>query len=171
MAQGGIILGDGVLAITTTSGATAIAFLSRGGGVFNPNVEYREISADGDYGPVLNRRRIVRSAPTMTLNLLEIVTEDMDLFLPGSTLTTTNSTAFTGSVTLSSADYLYAVTWTGETLDDRDVVVTVSNALPDGAFEFSFTDKEEVVPEITFTGHYTSSDRTTPPWSMTISTG
>jgi hypothetical protein len=170
MAQGDILLGDGVFSITTSSGATAITFLTRGGGKFSIEQDIHTIEADGDFGPVMGRERIIKQVPKLTIRALEYA-GIIDKFLAGSTLTTTNSTQWTGSVTLSSGDYMYEVSWTGETLDDRDAVITIKYALPTNNLELDLSDKDEIIAEVEFVGHYTSSDRTTPPWIVTVSTG
>src|SRR5690625_2044576 len=88
MAAGDIILGDGVLAV----GGVDIA-LTRGGGQFTVEREYRQIEADGDYGPVKGRQRKVSSVARLTVNALEILADNLDKFYPATTVT---GGAFTG---------------------------------------------------------------------------
>ena len=73
----GIMLGVGVFYI----GETAIA-LSRGGGKFTVEREFREINADGDRGPVKDRIVMEGSRATLTMNTLQILTRLTDLY-PG----------------------------------------------------------------------------------------
>jgi hypothetical protein len=70
-----ILLGAGVFYI----GETAIA-LSRGGGKFTVEREYREINADGDRGPVKDRIVLDRSVPKLSMNVLTILTRVADLY-------------------------------------------------------------------------------------------
>jgi hypothetical protein len=171
MAFGDIILGDGVFAITTTSGATAVDVgLTRGGGQFTVEREFRDILADGDFGPVVGRVREVSHVPKLTIRGLELLRTNITSFYPGSTMSAA-STNWSGVLdTLSSSAPLFAVTWTGKTVSGTSVVVTVNNALNRENIDWALIDKEEVLPELVFTGHYGSTTRTTPPWSVVFTT-
>jgi hypothetical protein len=72
---GEIILGAGIFYI----GENAIA-LSRGGGKFIVEREYREIEADGDRGPVKDRIVLDRSVPKLTMNILTILAKVSELY-------------------------------------------------------------------------------------------
>ena len=96
MAYDSIILGDGVFAITTTSGATATDVgLTRGGGQFLVERDFRDIEADGDMGPVSTRVRIIREVPKLTIRGLELLQTNITAFYPGTTMDNTNSTEWT----------------------------------------------------------------------------
>lgn len=73
--SGNIILGAGVFAIDGTDIA-----LTRGGGSFNVEREFRQINADGDRGAVKGRVVMDASNATMTLNALQILTKLADLY-------------------------------------------------------------------------------------------
>lgn len=70
-----IMLGAGIFYI----GDTKIA-LTRGGGKFTVEREYREINADGDRGPVEGRIVMDGSRATLTMNTLQILTRLSDLY-------------------------------------------------------------------------------------------
>ena len=70
-----IMLGVGVFYI----GDKAVA-LTRGGGSFAVEREYREINADGDRGPVEGRIELDRSVATLTMNVLTILSRVADLY-------------------------------------------------------------------------------------------
>ena len=70
-----IMLGAGIFYI----GATPIA-LTRGGGKFSVEREYREINADGDRGPVKDRITMEKSVATLTMNTLQIINRLTDLY-------------------------------------------------------------------------------------------
>lgn len=70
-----IMLGAGVFYI----GGNAVA-LTRGGGSFAVEREYREINADGDRGPVEGRIALDRSVATLTMNVLTILSRVADLY-------------------------------------------------------------------------------------------
>lgn len=172
MAFGDILLGDGVFSVVTSSGATAIDIaLTRGGGQFTVEREFRDIDADGDYGPVMGRVRLIREEPKLTMRGLEMLQSNMVYFYPNSTMTTTNSTAWHTVIdSLTTGEHLYAAMWTGELLNGKDVVISVFNALNRENIDWALIDKEEVVPEITFVGHYGTTTRTTVPFLVEYST-
>lgn len=70
-----IMLGAGKFYI----GDVAIA-LTRGGGKFSREVEYREIEADGDPGPVKGRIVIDKVRATLSMNTLQILTRLSGLY-------------------------------------------------------------------------------------------
>lgn len=70
-----IILGAGTFYI----GTTAIG-LTRGGGSFNVEREYREINADGDRGAVKNRVVMESSRAKLSFNALTMLTRLTDIY-------------------------------------------------------------------------------------------
>ena len=70
-----IILGAGVFYI----GSTAVA-LTRGGGSFNVEREFREINADGDRGAVKDRVVIESSRAKLTMNILTMLSRLTDIY-------------------------------------------------------------------------------------------
>lgn len=70
-----ILLGAGVFYI----GSTAVG-LTRGGGSFNVEREYREINADGDRGAVKGRVVMEASRAKLTMNVLTMLTRLSDLY-------------------------------------------------------------------------------------------
>lgn len=70
-----IILGAGTFYV----GSTAVA-LTRGGGSFVVEREYREINADGDRGAVKGRVVIESSRAKLTMNLLTFLTRLTDIY-------------------------------------------------------------------------------------------
>lgn len=79
-----IILGAGVFSVDGTDVA-----LTRGGGQFTVEREFRNINADGDRGPVKDRVVMDASTCKLTLNALTFLTSMTKLFAAIST--TTNS--------------------------------------------------------------------------------
>lgn len=70
-----IILGAGIFYIEETPVA-----LTRGGGQFVVEREFRDINADGDRGSVKGRVTIDTARPKLTLNTLQILTRVADLY-------------------------------------------------------------------------------------------
>ena len=72
----GILTGVGIFYIDETPIA-----LSRGGGKFTVEREFREINVDGDRGPVKDRIVMEGSRATLTMNTLQILTSLTDLYV------------------------------------------------------------------------------------------
>jgi len=162
MGADNIILGDGVFSI----GATPIA-LTRGGGNLTIEREYREIDADGDYGPVKGRIRKIRSVARLTLSALELLPANMTKFYPAMTLTDeTVKDVLTGKLDIESGDYNATVSWTGTTKAGKEVYIELQNAINLEEINWETVDKEEIVPEITYTATYLENARTTEPWKV-----
>jgi len=173
MAASDIILGDGVFTIGATTTATAIA-LTRGGGVFSIEREYRNIEADGDYGPVKDRIRLIRSVPKLNIKSLEWLANEWEIYHPSisGTLTSTLTAGVTATVTgrglttnITTQDY-NVVTWTGYTKGRTKVFIQLDNAINLENVDFSMVDKEEVLHDVTFVVAYGSTSRNTEPWKI-----
>lgn len=158
MPAGDIILGEGAFFINNVA-----VGLCRGGGKFSVEREYRVIEADGDFGPVKGRIRKVKAVPKMEMNLLELTPARLAQIHTAVTLTGSKLTA--AANVDATADY-FTVKFVGETADGRDVIIEIQNAINMENIEMQFSDKEEVVQTVTFTGTYTDAARTTEPWSM-----
>lgn len=157
MAVGDIILGDGVFQINGTT-----VGLTRGGGQFTVEREYRVIEADGDLGPVKGRVRKIRSTPKLTLNALELTSTRLTKLYPALTVT---ADVMEAANNIATGDYS-EVKWIGKTKDGRDVIITLLNAINMDNIDLTMTDKEEIVASVTFTGTYDETDRTSEPWSI-----
>lgn len=158
MATEKVLLGYGIFTI----GATPIG-LTRGGGSFEIETEYREIEADGDKGPVKGRQVIDRQVPKLSVNALSMFSADeMKQFYPG--LAEATGTV-TSTLTISDTDY-QDVKWEGKTMGGEKVTIIVENALNLETLTLTLEDKDEVVPELSFTGHYLETDRDKPPFSV-----
>jgi hypothetical protein len=165
-----IILGDGVFGIGGTAGGTAFTTiaLTRGGGVFTLEREFRKIEADGDYGPVKGRIGLIKETAKLNIKGLEIVPGDMDVYYPAiSAGGTTGITATTVSLSsnVSTADYS-SVRWSGYTKAGTAVVITLDNAINLENLNWNLVDKEEVINELTYTATYLETARNTAPWKI-----
>ena len=156
-----ILLGAGVVTIGTTP-----IGLTRGGSIFLVEREIRPIAADGDMGPVVGREVIDREVPKLTVNALELFSStDMKKYYPGLKLDVTVPTkpTITSTLKIDPTDY-NDVKWEGVTKGGKKVVITVMNATNLENIEWKFEDKNETVPQLVFTGHYTDEAPTTAPW-------
>lgn len=156
-----ILLGAGVVTIGTTP-----IGLTRGGSIFLVEREIRPIAADGDMGPVVGREVIDREVPKLTVNALELFSStDMKKYYPGLKLDVKDPTkpTITSTLKIDPTDY-NDVKWEGVTKGGKKVVITVMNATNLENIEWKFEDKNETVPQLVFTGHYTDEAPTTAPW-------
>lgn len=162
MAGEKILLGAGVVTIGTTP-----IGLTRGGSIFLVEREIRPIAADGDMGPVVGREVIDREVPKLTVNALEMFSHaDMKKYYPGLKVDATTDPAkptVTSTLKIDPTDY-NDVKWEGVTKGGKKVIITVMNATNLENIEWKFEDKNETVPQLVFTGHYTDESPTTAPW-------
>ena len=162
MGADSIILGDGVFAVNDVDVA-----LTRGGGQFLLEREYKLIDADGDFGPVKGRVRKIRSTAKLVMNALELLPANMTKFYPSMDLDTSDTAkdVLTAAVDIVDGDYT-KVTWTGKTKSGKQVYIELENAVNLENLEWSLIDKDEIVPVITMTAAYDPATRTTEPWKV-----
>ncbi len=157
-----ILLGHGIFAI---NGKTIA--LTRGGGQFVVEREYREIEADGYPGPIKGNIVIDRSIAKLTINQLTIVPEDFASMYPGMVVDTTSGTVkITGDHTIKDTDYQDEVTWTGKTREGKAVKITVENAINLENLDWSMEDKNEVINTLTYTSCFIEGEQDKEPWNI-----
>lgn len=159
-----ILLGYGVFSINGTDVA-----LTRGGGKFMVERTYKEIIADGDYGPVKERIRLDRSVAKLTLRALELLEANLPKMYPATSLDTTTvpgTGTLTGTAEVAAADYQDDVTFTGVTMSGKDVTLTIENGINLENLEWDMIDKDEVVAEINYTATYLGAARKVEPWKV-----
>lgn len=155
-----IVLGNGVFSI----GATDIA-LTRGGGQFTIEREYRDIEADGDKGPVRGRTVLDKSVPKLSMNALSIIPADFAKYYPGLTVTDdVGNTVITGNGGIADTDY-QTVKWTGKTKEGKAVIITLNNAINLENFDWSLADKDEVIHALSYVGTYAEGSDVEP-WTV-----
>lgn len=153
-----ILLGYGVFTI-----ADKPIGLTRGGGSFNVETEFREIEADGDYGPVKGRVTIDRQVAKLTVNALTAFSpDDFHKYYPG---LEDKLGKVTSNLVIEEGDYM-PVKWEGKTLEGEKVTIELDNALNMGNLELTLEDKDEVVPELEYTATYDATKRKEPAWSV-----
>jgi hypothetical protein len=143
---------------------------TRGGNSFTIEQEVREMEADGAHNPVKGSRRITRVVTKLTVNFIEHTLTQLKYVLPGSTSATfvTAWDEITRNAQIAAGDYLADVTLIGEVSGTTTGACgfKLDNALSDGNFEISLTDKEEGVVAVTFTAHQDPTDLDTEPWHI-----
>jgi hypothetical protein len=157
-----ILLGEGVFSIDGVDIA-----LTRGGGQWTVEREYKIIEADGDKGPVKGRIRKTGSIARLVVRALELLPENLPKLYPATEVKTeTGTTTFRAKADIEDSDYIDEVTWTGRTLDGRGVIITIENAINLENIDWTMAPKDEVVPQITYTATYDPEQRDEEPWSV-----
>jgi len=134
-----ILLGMGVV----TVGSTPIG-LTRGGSSFNVERKYRNIEADGDYGPVKGRTVIDSETGKLEVNALELFNAtDMTKYYPAMSVALNTGTAEVASLVITTA----ASASGSVTVTLNAVAVTVAVLLTDTAVQVA-----DKIRNTTFTG-------------------
>jgi hypothetical protein len=124
--------------------------------------------ADGAPGPVLGSQRRIRTVPKLTVNLLEMKTDGLEMNLVGSSHTS-NAThdVITRDRQIELNDYFDNVTLVlQKTGTDEVFGFTLKNAISLGNYELAAADDDEAVTVLEFTGHYDPADLATDPWEI-----
>lgn len=133
---------------------------TRDGSEFTIEHEIREIAVDGLRGPTVGYRRIVEEHARLTVNLLEMTAENIQAALAGSSVdpddaTTPTQNIVTRSLAMDDLSYITNVALVADYSGSGEpVVIILQNALSDGDFTLSATDREESVAEVQFTAHF-----------------
>lgn len=142
---------------------------TRGGNVFEINRTIRRMDPDGAKGPVKGFRRLEEVAATLTVNLLEITEENIQMMIGGSDLT---AHVITGEE-IADEHYITNVVLVGTMSDPalpgttKPIILKLKNCLCDGPFSLGMAPKEEAVVAVVFTAHFLPTDLVTEPWEIT----
>lgn len=130
--------------------------LTRGGGQFVVERTYRKITADGDPGGVVGREVIDESIPKLTTNVLQVINDNIVKFWPAvkHEKTEDGQNKMTGTMKILDTDYIPEVKWVGKTKKGKPIIIKVKNAINLENIDFTMQEKGEVVPKITWEGHY-----------------
>lgn len=162
-----VVLGEGAFYFNYDEEDEAYAGVTRGGGTFNREPEFHDIEFDGARGPVKGMKRKTEVESTLTLNALELQADNLIKFYAGlKKEDKTDYESVTAKKDIDEEDYLKNVAFVGQTKDSREVIIILKNALGDGSIELSLEDKDEVVPEVQFTGHFDLDDLESEPWEI-----
>lgn len=155
MAEQNIILGYGKFFIDDIEVA-----LTRGGGSFTIEREYRSIEADGMKASGKDMIVIDRDQAKLTLNVLSIFTDaDLSKFYPAMKhITATGVEGGGDGIKFSAADELviteedyHDVKWVGKTNKNKPVIIEIKNAINLENIDWSLVDKDEVIQTLTYT--------------------
>lgn len=131
---------------------------TREGSEFTVEHEIREIEVDGLRGPTKGFRRVVEEHVRLTVNLLEMSAENVKTALVGASVDNTTDSdvrSVTRSLAMADIEYLTNIALVADYSGSSEpVVIILKNALSDGNFTLSASDREESVAELQFTGHF-----------------
>jgi hypothetical protein len=153
---------------------------TRGGSTFTLTSETRDMPFDGITGIARGARRFLGVTVELTVNLIEVSKELIQMALPGSTFeklataTTDDGVAITTenqylvqrllTATIPEIEY-YDVAIVAEMSNMKTPVICgIKNALNNGNLELSFTDADESVLALTFTGTIDPLNPDEEPW-------
>lgn len=145
-----ILLGHGVFSINDVP-----IGLTRGGGQFTVEKEFRQIEADGDRGLVKGRTVQDKSTPKLVMNALEVINENLDkMYAAIKVAKAEDKTIITGTGKVLDSDYQEIVKWTGKTKAGKAVIIRVRNAINLENLDWTLADKDEVISSLTYQGAY-----------------
>lgn len=134
---------------------------TRGGGTYTVEPTNKPIRFDGDRGEnTKGAKRIIEWVITIVANMLEIDPENMKRIRPSVITQKAGSNGNPGykklrpKIDYEEEDYIDNVAYITKTHEGKLVAYVIENALGDGALSVAFEDKEEIVPEATFTAHF-----------------
>ena len=157
---------------TFASAVTAGKLLgaTSGGGAFSAVPTIRKIEVDGIKGAAKGLQVIDEWVVTLTANVKEVKKTTIQTALAASSVDTATSATYdiiTAKNEIALTDYIDNITWVGNLAGTNSpVIIQVYNAMNTGGLKVDVADKAEAVLALTFTGHYTDTDLTTPPFKI-----
>jgi hypothetical protein len=125
--------------------------------------EIKEIKFDGAYGPHKGLRRYTRYVPRFKINLFTLTYTSLGYACPVTVTDKGDYHEIAFNLNIEDTDYATNITFVGKKLDGKACIMIIENPLQDGNMTFDFKEKDEVAPELQYTGHYASTTPTTPP--------
>lgn len=146
---------------------------TKGGSQLTIEQEIKEMEVDGARGPVKGGRRITMVKATLTVNFIEHTLANLKRALVGSSSATfvVNWDEITRDLVIADVDFLSDITIIGQVSGTSDAMgIKLDNAIVDGNFELTFSDKEEGVISMVFTAHFDpaliGASDDTEPWTL-----
>lgn len=159
-----ILLGHGIFYINNKPTA-----LTKGGGKFTLERDYREIEVDGTIGPVKGLIDVEKSVAKLEINQLTIIPKDFGEMYPAMAIDiqTPGTVKITGTATIKDSDYQSTVHWIGKTIKGKPVKITLHNAINLENIDWDLQDKSEVVNKLTYTATYDlEQEEVKEPWDI-----
>ncbi|MED4016998.1 hypothetical protein [Sutcliffiella cohnii] len=140
--------------------------VTRGGGTWNLEFTNRSSRFDGDRGEdTKGLKSRIESKITITANMLELDYESMQIYTPSKLTESTSNMPPTPAfkmvrpkVDFEEEDYFDNLAYVTRTKSGKLVAYVIENVLADGSLSAAMNDKDDIVPEITFTAHWEDLD-------------
>lgn len=163
-----LLLDAGQVYIDYGLGTQRLIGVTKGGNSFEMNDEYREMPFDGQPGPVEGFNRLIKIAPVLKINLLEISTANILEILPGSANNATGThDVITRIAQIATSDHITNVTLILQKTGTNALFgFKVSNALNKAPFVYGAADNDEGVIALEFHAHFLSTNLVTEPWEI-----
>ena len=143
---------------------------TQGGASFNVEQEVREIEVDGARGPIKGGRRVVEEHARITVNLMEMTPENLEIAIFGAKAEerTEGGKKVTRSISTPGDEaYFTNIALVGDIAGaDEPAVFLIRNAMADGNFEMSTEDQDEASVEVQFTAHFDPEALHESPWEI-----
>lgn len=160
-----LLLGEGIWYINFIDGESSEPILgaTRGGCKVEIDKIIRDMMYDGAYGPTFDLRRYERYVPRFMINLLKMTYTSLTYGTVSDSTDQGNYHEIAFRLNIEDSDYLTNVTFVGKKHDGTDCIIIIKNVLNDGNISFDFKEKDEIVTEMQYTGHYLRTTPTVPP--------
>ena len=156
-----ILLDTGVVYVDYGLAGERVLAPTRGGNTFVVEQDVRVIERDGALGKEKGLRRVIKEDAMLTVRVMDMSIANLNMILRGSSATATKVTS-TLTGTIVDTEYLTNVTWIGTDMEGKNKIITLYNAMADNGLSANFTDKDEAVIEIQFSGHRDPTDADAP---------
>lgn len=143
---------------------------TRGGGTFNAVPELRDMEVDGVKGRAQGLKVLDSWDINMSVNLLEVSVESLQLALGTTTLDTTTEEDYDivkANNDIAESDYVDNITYIGKLSgSDKPVIIQMFNVYNSNGLTFSRADKDESVITMELQAHYKADELESPPFAI-----
>lgn len=159
-----IQIDEGIVVFNLGEDSELVLGPTRGGAEFTITPSIRDIEYDGRKGKTMLQVKDGEDVE-LKINTLNCSQDMLKKALPGATSTT--GTLTQGSFGLiDKQEYIKTISVITKTLDGTFKVLTMKNALHEGAFTFKAASKAENEHNLDFIGHYDPMNQDTPIWEI-----
>ena len=144
---------------------------TKGGSSVKIEPEFYSVEPDGSTVAIKDFKRKVGEKATMEINLIELTEDIVKAAIVGtsqtSDISSTDYTLFTSKEDIEEGDYWENIAFVGETLDGKNIIVILPNALCTSGLSLDGKNGEESVGKYTFECHAdVSTSLTTLPYKI-----
>ena len=143
--------------------AESLVGATKGGSSVTITPEFYSVTPDGSTVAIKEFKRKVGESAKMDINLLELTADIIKAAVVGKdgTSTDTNYNVIESKDSIAEGDYWENIAFVGETLDGKNIIVILDNALCTSGLTIEGKNKEEGVGKYTFECHADASQSLT----------